>query len=239
MRVVQVPCALTIVVCRKMAALGFPLVMTDGGDDRCTLNAKGVNKYHCRPSPVKGALFRGSCTCNLPTERAYHAADAAFNALSREDVTVGDIFDGIRSSIKSSYNLPPGTEVFLKSKLDGAPLRTDARYQLRVRGRIGPCVCDCATSKCLCWPNCIAELQQVRVHSLGSPGGKQDPQFLHRSGSHSRPDAQHGQAFVWQPLVQLQPVNLFPQLIEHVHSFVQKCPFFTQAQFSAVHGPSW
>lgn len=121
-RVVQVLCALTTVVCRKMAALGFPLVMIDGGDDRCTLNAKGVNKYHCRPSPVKGALFRGSCTCNLPTERAYHAAEAAFNALSREDVTVGDIFDGIRSSIKSSYNLPPGTEVFL------CPSGSDAEY---------------------------------------------------------------------------------------------------------------
>ena len=42
-------------------------------------------------------------------------------------------------------SLKPGTEVFMKARLDGQPLRTDARYQLRVRGRIGPCACSCAT----------------------------------------------------------------------------------------------
>lgn len=36
--------------------------------------------------PVKEALFRGSCTCNIPTERAYDAANAAFKALQNEEV---------------------------------------------------------------------------------------------------------------------------------------------------------
>jgi len=36
--------------------------------------------------PIKDSLFRGSCTCNIPTERAYNAAEAAFKALQREEV---------------------------------------------------------------------------------------------------------------------------------------------------------
>jgi len=36
--------------------------------------------------PIKESLFRGSCTCNIPTERAYNAAEAAFKALQREEV---------------------------------------------------------------------------------------------------------------------------------------------------------
>jgi len=34
---------------RKMASANYPLILTEGGDDRLVLNAKGVNKYHCRP----------------------------------------------------------------------------------------------------------------------------------------------------------------------------------------------
>ena len=33
----------------QMANVEFPAVFTEGGDDRLVLNAKGVNKYHCRP----------------------------------------------------------------------------------------------------------------------------------------------------------------------------------------------
>jgi hypothetical protein len=54
--------------------------------------------HHSLPAqPIKESLFRGSCTCNIPTERAYGAAEAAFRALQNEDVSVGDIMDGVRS----------------------------------------------------------------------------------------------------------------------------------------------
>eukprot|EP00277_Geminigera_cryophila_P001574 CAMPEP_0179416164 /NCGR_PEP_ID=MMETSP0799-20121207/6642_1 /TAXON_ID=46947 /ORGANISM="Geminigera cryophila, Strain CCMP2564" /LENGTH=489 /DNA_ID=CAMNT_0021188997 /DNA_START=57 /DNA_END=1526 /DNA_ORIENTATION=+ len=106
----------------QMTGIEYPAILTDGGDDRLTLNSKGVNKYHCKPEPIKDSLFRGSCTCNIPTERAYNAAEAAFKALQREEVSVGDIMDGVRSSIKTLYNLPAGTEVFL------CPSGSDAEY---------------------------------------------------------------------------------------------------------------
>ncbi len=60
----------------------FPEIMTDGGDDRCLLNSNGVNKYHCSARPVPGALFRASCTCNIPTEEAHSAAEAAYKSLA-------------------------------------------------------------------------------------------------------------------------------------------------------------
>jgi len=69
-----------------MEAAAFPDVLTLGGDCRLTLNAKGVNKYHCMPNPIPEALFRGSCTCNIPTEEAFRAAEATYGALKREEV---------------------------------------------------------------------------------------------------------------------------------------------------------
>lgn len=105
-----------------MASANYPLILTEGGDDRLVLNAKGVNKYHCRPEPIKDSLFRGSCTCNIPTEKAYGAAEAAFQAIERQEVTVGDVMEGVRSRIKTLYNVPPGTEVFL------CPSGSDAEY---------------------------------------------------------------------------------------------------------------
>ena len=46
-----------------MASANYPLILTEGGDDRLVLNAKGVNKYHCRPevsllSVGVGSAFR-------------------------------------------------------------------------------------------------------------------------------------------------------------------------------------
>jgi hypothetical protein len=64
----------------------YPLIMTEGGDDRLLLNSEGINKYHCCPEPIKDALFRGSCTCNVPTEEAYGAAEATYQSLTRNEV---------------------------------------------------------------------------------------------------------------------------------------------------------
>jgi len=41
----------------------------------------------CVPQPIKDSLFRGSCTCNIPTEKAYGAAEAAFQAIERQEVS--------------------------------------------------------------------------------------------------------------------------------------------------------
>ncbi len=63
----------------------FPRIVVEGGDDRVLLNSKGVNKYFCPATPAPESLFRGSCTCNIPTENAYRAAEAAhFSLLSAE-----------------------------------------------------------------------------------------------------------------------------------------------------------
>ena len=46
-----------------MSEVSYPLILTEGGDDRLVLNAKGVNKYHCRPEvskPVLRVSERGS-----------------------------------------------------------------------------------------------------------------------------------------------------------------------------------
>ena len=38
--------------------------------------------------PIADSLFRGSCTCNIPTEKAYGAAEAAFKAIQRNEVNI-------------------------------------------------------------------------------------------------------------------------------------------------------
>mmetsp|Transcript_30261 Transcript_30261/g.59091 ORF Transcript_30261/g.59091 Transcript_30261/m.59091 type:complete len:496 (+) Transcript_30261:65-1552(+) len=105
-----------------MPLVGVAAILTEGGDDRTTINSKGVNKYHCRPQPIEGAIFRGSCTCNIPTEGGYRAAEAAYQSIQDGDVSVGDIMEGVRSKIKSMSQVPAGTEVFL------CPSGSDAEY---------------------------------------------------------------------------------------------------------------
>ena len=67
---------------RQACFSSFGSVITKGGDDRAILNSKGVNKYHCPATPVPRSLFRGSCTCNIPTEQSYSAAEAAHKCLN-------------------------------------------------------------------------------------------------------------------------------------------------------------
>ena len=61
------------------AMTAFPLILTEGGDDRLPLDPKtGANKYHAKPVVAVGAAFRGSCTCNSPTLLAYEAAKVTY-----------------------------------------------------------------------------------------------------------------------------------------------------------------
>ena len=75
----------------------FPKILTHGGDDRLVLNAKtGVNKYFCSPELPTDVMFRGSCTCNLPTPLGYGAAEKAYSALSSGNQTIDALMESSR-----------------------------------------------------------------------------------------------------------------------------------------------
>lgn len=107
----------------------FEASLTVGGDDRSLIDVKtGTNKYHIKPHPIaKNAIFRGSCTCNAPTERGYQAAEklfAEFEFASSEDADqmLQDVFDDQRRRIADCLQLPAGVEVVL------CPSGSDAEY---------------------------------------------------------------------------------------------------------------
>lgn len=106
---------------KKMPA--YPMILTEGGDDRLPLDpATGTNKYHQRPFVASDALFRGSCTCNSPTQIAYDTAQSYYELL-REGKTTGEaIMHEVRHKIARLYQLPEGTGVFL------TPSGSDAEY---------------------------------------------------------------------------------------------------------------
>lgn len=101
----------------------YPLILTEGGDDRLVLNPQtGVNKYFCKPEYTEDVIFRGSCTCNLPSKLGYEAAQNAYEALKSGEATIDSIMEDARSRLLKAYNLPEGTGVFL------TPSGSDAEY---------------------------------------------------------------------------------------------------------------
>ena len=75
----------------------FPYIMATGGDDRLVLDPKtGVNKYYCKPDFQNDVLFRGSCTCNLPTETAYSAAQNVYEKMKLEEESLPNVMQSIR-----------------------------------------------------------------------------------------------------------------------------------------------
>jgi len=102
--------------------------LTHGGDDRSLIfTDTGTNKYHIAPRPIASdAIFRGSCTCNAPTERGYQAAAQLYeNTISTSndlDATLKEIFENQRDRIAKCLELPEGTEVVL------CPSGSDAEY---------------------------------------------------------------------------------------------------------------
>lgn len=100
----------------------FESFLTAGGDDRSMINCDtGTNKYHCRPRPIASTeIFRGSCTCNTPTEDGYNAAMNLFNnklapqkTHEELEAAVEDIFENQRQRIAAALELPEGVEVVL------------------------------------------------------------------------------------------------------------------------------
>ena len=76
--------------CRLMGAADnlqpmapYPLILTEGGDCRLPLDpTTGTNKYHCKPEVhASTTAFRGSCTCNSPTQLAFDASQKAYEQL--------------------------------------------------------------------------------------------------------------------------------------------------------------
>ena len=101
----------------------FPLILTEGGDDRLPLDPKtGKNKYHARPFVAPEAAFRGSCTCNSPTPLAYEAAKKAYDELKQGTKTCESSMEETRQRLMKLYHLPEGTGIFLM------PSGSDAEY---------------------------------------------------------------------------------------------------------------
>ena len=103
--------------------LGWPLVLTSGGDDRLTLDLEtGRNLYHAKPQVASDALFRGSCTCNSPTQLAYDSAKRVYEAFMNGTDTAEASMARTRERIINLYGLHEGTGVFIM------PSGSDAEY---------------------------------------------------------------------------------------------------------------
>ena len=109
----------------------FEQWLTAGGDDRSLIKPTGANKYHIKPQPIEaGAVFRGSCTGNPPTQRGYDAAVALYDGTlgpvaddqAKLDEALSAVFQDQRARLTAILELPPGAEVIL------CPSGSDAEY---------------------------------------------------------------------------------------------------------------
>lgn len=76
------------------------------------------------------SIFRGSCTCNIPTQSAYKAAEAAFESIQAGDVSVADTMEGIRYSsapdffrLRAACLLPPMRQWRFKRRIRTTVMR--------------------------------------------------------------------------------------------------------------------
>jgi len=141
--------------------------LTQGGDDRSLINPEtGTNKYHIMPRPIdKDAIFRGSCTCNAPTERGYNAASELYakelQGQSTEDThnKLSEIFENQKQRIADCLELPEGTEVVL------CPSGSDAEYIPVVMARM---LCGDENRPML---NVVTQLKEIGAGSSVASGG--------------------------------------------------------------------
>lgn len=138
----------------------FPMILTEGGDCRLPLDPDtGANKYHISPFVHESTTaFRGSCTCNSPTQVAYDAAEVAHRKLMAGETTVERMMHETREKIKNIYSLPEGTGVFLM------PSGSDAEYIPLLIAQIlnkGKEICNIVTCN-----------EEIGAGTLGAAGGK-------------------------------------------------------------------
>ena len=101
----------------------YPLILTEGGDDRLVLDpVSGTNKYHQKPFVASEALFRGSCTCNSPTQVSYDAAEQYYQKFKSGDLSVEVVMQEIRERLAKLYKLDKDIGIFL------TPSGSDAEY---------------------------------------------------------------------------------------------------------------
>ena len=75
----------------------WPLILTDGGDCRLPLDPKtGTNIYHAKPFVASEALFRGSCTCNSPTQLAFDTTQKVYEAMQEGRTNVEESLHSTR-----------------------------------------------------------------------------------------------------------------------------------------------
>lgn len=100
----------------------FESYLTAGSDDRSMINpATSTNKYHCKPQPLApNEIFRGSCTCNIPTVGGYKAAmklfEEEFSSKKNEkevEEALSSVFEKQRRRIAAALELPQGAEVVI------------------------------------------------------------------------------------------------------------------------------
>ena len=85
----------------------WPLILTEGGDDRLPLDPKtGANKYHAKPFVAAEAAFRGSCTCNSPTLVAFEAAKAEYDKFVAGESCCESSMQQTRDQLMKLYELP-------------------------------------------------------------------------------------------------------------------------------------
>lgn len=64
-------------------------ILCSGGDERMTLDTKGLNKYHCAPWP-RNVIHFGSCTASQIGERGWQAAESAYADFEARKDEVGE-----------------------------------------------------------------------------------------------------------------------------------------------------
>jgi asparagine synthase (glutamine-hydrolysing) len=142
----------------------FEAFLTVGGDDRSLINTKtGTNKYHIRPRPIDSdAIFRGSCTCNAPTQHGYLASEKLFEKFQSSKVQkwkdmLRAVMEDQRQRISKCLDLPEGTEVVL------CPSGSDAEYiPIAIARALNP------SSKIV---NIVTQLQEIGAGSSIASGG--------------------------------------------------------------------
>jgi len=142
----------------------FESLLTAGGDDRSMLKLNtGANKYHCKPKPIEsGQIFRGSCTCNVPTDRGYQAAQKLHERLLEKgasDNLLNDVFENQRHRIAKALELPEGVEVVI------CPSGSDAEYVPIAIAR----AIQAEPSKIL---NIVTQLKEIGAGSAPASGGE-------------------------------------------------------------------